>query len=96
MTPTLQQLRACAADVATPSALALPKSPACLLPQLILTSFGLFWFMLLAKKEIKFGWRMVTGSKIRFIGSAIGTVRGVGGEGIFVTIFPSSLDLLKN
>jgi len=28
--------------------------------------------------------------------STIGTVGGVGGGGIFVTIFPSSLDLIKN
>ncbi|KAK7356738.1 hypothetical protein VNO80_16013 [Phaseolus coccineus] len=43
-------LRARAADVAAPSAPAPPKSLASLLPCLILTSFGLFWFMLLAKK----------------------------------------------
>ncbi|XP_020202813.1 sulfite exporter TauE/SafE family protein 3 [Cajanus cajan] len=36
--------------------------------------------------EMKFGWRIVTGSIIGFLGSAFGTVGGVGGGGIFVTM----------
>lgn len=36
--------------------------------------------------DIEFGWRIVTGSIIGFLGSAFGTVGGVGGGGIFVTM----------
>ncbi|KAK7359152.1 hypothetical protein VNO77_01099 [Canavalia gladiata] len=35
-------------------------------------------------KGIKFGWRIIVGSIIGFLGSAFGTVGGVGGGGIFV------------
>jgi len=37
-------------------------------------------------QDIEFGWRIVTGSIIGFLGSAFGTVGGVGGGGIFVTM----------
>ena len=33
---------------------------------------------------MKFGWRIVVGTIIGFLGSAFGTVGGVGGGGIFV------------
>ncbi|KHM98753.1 hypothetical protein glysoja_030806 [Glycine soja] len=36
--------------------------------------------------EIEFGWRIITGTIIGFVGSAFGTVGGVGGGGIFVTM----------
>ncbi|XP_027929898.1 sulfite exporter TauE/SafE family protein 3-like [Vigna unguiculata] len=36
--------------------------------------------------DIEFGWRIVTGTIIGFLGSAFGTVGGVGGGGIFVTM----------
>lgn len=35
-------------------------------------------------QEMKFGWRIVVGSMIGFIGGALGGVGGVGGGGIFV------------
>jgi len=41
------------------------------------------WFNL---QDIEFGWRIVTGTIIGFLGSAFGTVGGVGGGGIFVTM----------
>jgi len=37
-------------------------------------------------QDIEFGWRIVTGTIIGFLGSAFGTVGGVGGGGIFVTM----------
>lgn len=37
-------------------------------------------------QEIEFGWRIITGTIIGFVGSAFGTVGGVGGGGIFVTM----------
>jgi len=33
---------------------------------------------------MKFGWKIIVGSIIGFLGSAFGTVGGVGGGGIFV------------
>ncbi|KAG4978949.1 hypothetical protein AAZX31_13G338700 [Glycine max] len=36
--------------------------------------------------DIEFGWRIITGTIIGFLGSAFGTVGGVGGGGIFVTM----------
>jgi len=33
---------------------------------------------------MKFGWRIIVGSLVAFLGSAFGTVGGVGGGGIFV------------
>ncbi|KAK8948659.1 hypothetical protein KSP39_PZI005741 [Platanthera zijinensis] len=36
---------------------------------------------------MKFGWRIVVGSVIGFIGAALGSVGGVGGGGIFVPMF---------
>ncbi|KAL2343221.1 hypothetical protein Fmac_004506 [Flemingia macrophylla] len=35
-------------------------------------------------KSMKFGWRIIVGSIVGFLGSAFGTVGGVGGGGIFV------------
>lgn len=35
-------------------------------------------------KGMKFGWRIIVGSIIGFLGSSFGTVGGVGGGGIFV------------
>lgn len=35
-------------------------------------------------QELEFGWRIVVASLIAFLGSAFGTVGGVGGGGIFV------------
>ncbi|KAL5576437.1 hypothetical protein UlMin_018136 [Ulmus minor] len=37
--------------------------------------------------EIKFGWRIVVGTIIGFLGAAFGSVGGVGGGGIFVPMF---------
>ncbi|KAJ8431606.1 hypothetical protein Cgig2_025648 [Carnegiea gigantea] len=34
--------------------------------------------------EIKFGWRIIVGTTIGFLGAALGSVGGVGGGGIFV------------
>ncbi|XP_061342363.1 sulfite exporter TauE/SafE family protein 3-like [Gastrolobium bilobum] len=34
--------------------------------------------------EMKFGWRIITGSIVGFLGAALGSVGGVGGGGIFV------------
>ncbi|XP_027344211.1 sulfite exporter TauE/SafE family protein 3-like isoform X2 [Abrus precatorius] len=36
--------------------------------------------------DMEFGWRIITGTIIGFLGSAFGTVGGVGGGGIFVTM----------
>lgn len=42
--------------------------------------FG-YWFM---SQELKFSWRIVLATVIGFLGSAFGTVGGIGGGGIFV------------
>ncbi|KAI3992676.1 hypothetical protein MKX01_007998, partial [Papaver californicum] len=34
--------------------------------------------------DMEFGWRIVVGSTIGFLGAALGSVGGVGGGGIFV------------
>ncbi|KAK7377766.1 hypothetical protein VNO80_03198 [Phaseolus coccineus] len=87
-------LRACATDVAAPSVPVPPKSPASLLPRLILTSFELIQIPTYFAGHRTW---MENGNtqQNRVPGAAIGTVGGVGGGGIFVTIFPSSLDLIK-
>lgn len=36
------------------------------------------------KQDMEFGWRIVVGSFIGFLGAALGSVGGVGGGGIFV------------
>jgi len=41
----------------------------------------LFWCCV---QSMKFGWRLIVGSIVGFLGSAFGTVGGVGGGGIFV------------
>lgn len=38
----------------------------------------------LVMQEMEFGWRLVLGTVIGFFGSALGSVGGVGGGGIFV------------
>lgn len=35
-------------------------------------------------QEMKFGWKVVVGSIVGFLGAALGSVGGVGGGGIFV------------
>lgn len=35
-------------------------------------------------QEMKFGWRIIVGTIIGFLGAAFGSVGGVGGGGIFV------------
>ena len=35
-------------------------------------------------QSMKFGWRIIVGAVVGFLGSAFGTVGGVGGGGIFV------------
>lgn len=35
-------------------------------------------------QDMEFGWRVVLGSVIGFIGAALGSIGGVGGGGIFV------------
>jgi len=43
-----------------------------------------FSFFLCCVQSMKFGWRIIVGSIVGFLGSAFGTVGGVGGGGIFV------------
>lgn len=38
----------------------------------------------LIEQEMKFGWKIVVGSIVGFLGAALGSVGGVGGGGIFV------------
>lgn len=44
----------------------------------------ILWDFLLLLQELKFSWRLVLATVIGFLGSACGTVGGVGGGGIFV------------
>ena len=39
------------------------------------------WFV---EQEMKFGWKIVVGTIVGFLGAALGSVGGVGGGGIFV------------
>jgi len=43
-----------------------------------------FHFCVCCVQSMKFGWRIIVGSLVAFLGSAFGTVGGVGGGGIFV------------
>ena len=39
---------------------------------------------MVVEQNMKFGWRIIVGSIIGFLGAALGSVGGVGGGGIFV------------
>lgn len=43
-----------------------------------------YYIVSLDMQEMEFGWKIVVGTIIGFIGAAFGTVGGVGGGGIFV------------
>lgn len=40
--------------------------------------------VVVVEQNMKFGWRIIVGSIIGFLGAALGSVGGVGGGGIFV------------
>ena len=39
---------------------------------------------MVVKQEFEFGWRLVVGSTIGFLGAAMGSIGGIGGGAIFV------------
>lgn len=43
-----------------------------------------YWVLSFFMQELEFSWRLVLATVIGFLGSACGTVGGVGGGGIFV------------
>lgn len=44
----------------------------------------MLFVLILHPQEMKFGWQIVVGTVIGFLGAAFGSVGGVGGGGIFV------------
>lgn len=50
-----------------------------------LMTFLLILFFLVMQ-GMKFGWRIIVGTVIGFLGSAFGSIGGVGGGGIFVSM----------